>query len=167
MIYFVTENYLKTKTPITQNVAANDVMVFVEPSACAWMQSILGTYFFNHLLDAYNNQTLNADEQLLVAKIQPAVAWRAASDCVLGLTYQLKNKGLQKQNGDNSEAVELNETQFVMRHYEQKAEWFEAMVRKFILLNKVDYPQFNSKLNRDSEIAPQKDDNFNQDMLFI
>lgn len=167
MIYFVTENYLKTKTPITQNVSAQDVMVFVEPSACSWMQSILGTYFFNHLLDGYNNQTLTQDEELLVAKIQPAVAWRAASDCVLGLTYQLKNKGLQKQNGDNSESVELTETQFVMRHYEQKAEWFEAMVRKFILNNKNLYPQFMSKQNRDSEIAPQKDDNFNQDMLFI
>jgi hypothetical protein len=167
MIYFVTENYLKQKTPITKNVQASDIMLFVEPSASSWMQSILGTYFFNHLVTAYNAQTLTNDEQLLVTKIQPAVAWRAASDCVLGLTYQLKNKGLQKQNGENSESVELNEAQFVMQHYSQKAEFFEAMVRKFLLANKSDYPQFLSKQNRDSEIAPQNDDNFNNDMLFI
>ena len=167
MIYFVTEQYLKQKTPITQNVSASDVMPFVEPAASAWMQNILGTYFFNHLLTAYNAQSLNADELVLVAKIQPAIAWRAASDCVLGLTYQLKNKGLQKQNGENSEAVEQSEVGFVMKHYTQKAEFYESLVRKFLKANKDDYPQFTSKQNKDSELAPQTDDNFNTDILFV
>ena len=167
MIYFVTEAYLKQKTPITQNVSATDIMPFVEPAASAWIQNILGTYFFNHLLTAYNAQSLTAEEEILVAKIQPAIAWRAAADCVLGLTYQLKNKGLQKQNGDNSESVEQTEVTFVMRHYEQKAEWYEAFVRKYLSLNKDLFPEFTSKLNRDSELRPQEDDNFNLDMLFI
>ena len=167
MIYFVTENYLKQKTPITQNVSATDVMPFIEPSASSWMQSILGTYFFNHLLTAYNAQTLTSDELLLVGKIQPAIAWRATVDCVLGLTYQLKNKGLQKQSGDNSESVEQSETTFVMRHYEQKAEFFEMMTRKYLMANKTLFPQFTSQLNKDSELAPQHNDNFNTDILFI
>jgi len=167
MIYFVTEAYLKQKTPITQNVSSVDVMPFIEPAASAWMQSILGTYFFNDLLTKYNAQTLDADETILVNKIKPAVAWRAASDCVLGLTYQLKNKGLQKQNGDNSESVEQSEVGFVMRHYEQKAEFFEAMVRKYLVKNKDTFTIFTSELNKDSELTPQTDDNFNSDIMFV
>lgn len=167
MIYFVTEAYLKQKTPITQNVSATDVMPFIEPSASSWMQSILGTYFFNDLLVKYNAQTLNGDETILVEKIKPAIAWRATVDCVLGLTYQLKNKGLQKQNGDNSESVDQTETTFVMRHYEQKAEFFEMITRKYLKLNKDLFPEFTSNLNRDSELAPQNDDNFNSDTMFI
>jgi hypothetical protein len=167
MIYFVTEAYLKQKTPITQNVSATDIMPFVEPAASAWIQNILGTYFFNHLLTGYNAQSLTPEEEALVGKIQPAIAWRAATDCVLGLTYQLKNKGLQKQNGDNSETVEQSEVTFVMRHYEQKAEFYESLVRRFLNMNKEDYPEFTSKLNRDSELRPQSDDNFNTDILFI
>ena len=167
MIYFVTEAYLKQKTPITQNVSATDVMPFIEPSASSWMQSILGTYFFNDLLTKYNAQTLNGDETILVEKIKPAIAWRATVDCVLGLTYQLKNKGLQKQNGDNSESVDQTETTFVMRHYEQKAEFFEMITRKYLKLNKDLFPEFTSNLNRDSELAPQHDDNFNSDTMFI
>ena len=119
------------------------------------------------MLTKYNAQTLDNDETILVNKIKPAVAWRAASDCVLGLTYQLKNKGLQKQNGDNSESVEQSEVGFVMRHYEQKAEFFEAMVRKYLLKNSETFTVFTSVLNRDSELAPQTDDNFNSDMMFI
>jgi hypothetical protein len=167
MIYFVTEQYLKQKTPITQNVSATDVMPFIEPSASSWMQSILGTYFFNDLLVKYNAQTLNGDETILVEKIKPAIAWRATVDCVLGLTYQLKNKGLQKQNGDNSESVDQTETTFVMRHYEQKAEFFEMITRKYLKLNKDLFPEFTSNLNKDSELAPQNDDNFNSDTMFI
>lgn len=167
MIYFITESYLKLKTPITQNVSATDVMPFIEPAASSWMQSILGTYFFNHLLTAFNAQSLNNEETILVEKIKPAIAWRATVDCVLGLTYQLKNKGLQKQNGDNSESVEQTEATFVMRHYEQKAEFFEMMTRKYLKINKNLFPEFISILNRDSELAPQKDNNFNTDMMFI
>jgi hypothetical protein len=167
MIYFVTEQYLKQKTPITQNVSSKDVMPFVEPAAASWMQNILGTYFFNDLLTKYNAQTLSTDEETLVEKMKPAIAWRAATDCVLGLTYQLKNKGLQKQNGDNSESVEQSEVGFVMRHYEQKAEFFESMCRKYLVKNKDLYSVFTSTLNKDSELRPQDDDNFNTDIMFI
>lgn len=167
MIYFVTEAYLKSKTPITQNVAAGDVMVYIEPCAKGWMQNILGTYFFNDLVTKFNAQTLSADEETLVDKIKPAIAWRAASDCALGLTYQLKNKGLQKQSGDNSEAVEKDEVTFVMHHYTQKAEFYESMVRKYLNIYKDLYPAFTSQLNKDSELAPQSDDNFNTDIMFI
>lgn len=167
MIYFVTETYLKEKTPITQNVSPKDIMPFVGTAAQLWMQNILGAYFFNDLLTKYNAQSLSSDETILVTKIQPAVAWRATVDCVLELTYQLKNKGLQKQNGDNSESVEQTEVGFVMRHYEQKAEHFESMVRKYLYNNKDLFPVFTSAANKDSELKPQSDDNFNSDILFV
>ena len=154
MIYFVTEGYLKTKTPITQNVSAVDVMPFIAPAAEAWMQSILGTYFFNDLLTKYNAQTLNSDETALVQKIQPAIAWRAAVDCVLALTYQLKNKGLQLQNGDFSSSVSRNEVAFGMEHYAQKAAFFEQRLIKYLIKNKNLYPEFISETNKDTDLRP-------------
>ena len=150
-IYFVTQNYIKQKTALTKNVDAEEIVPFIETAAQTWMQSILGTYFFDILVQKYNDQTLNADEEVLVSKIQPAVAWRAASDCVLELTYQLKNKGLQKQSGDNSEAVELNEMGFVKTHYENKAEFF------------VDKHFLNSMKNK---VEPWKPKKFSSDNIF-
>jgi hypothetical protein len=131
------------------------------------MQSILGTYFYDYLLAKYNAETLSTDEEVLVAKIQPSVAWRAASDCVLELTYQLKNKGLQKQSGDNSESVDLSEMGFVKTHYENKAEFFESFVVEYLKLNKELFPQLTDTLNRNGVIKPQDDNNFNSDILFV
>ena len=166
-VYFVTENYIKQTTALTKNVDANEIMPFISTAAQTWMQSILGTYFFDDLIVKYNAQTLNADETILVAKIQPAIAWRAASDCVLELTYQLKNKGLQKQSGENSESVELSEMGFVKTHYENKAEFFESFVVEYLKINVDLFPELTSTLNKSGVIKRQEDDNFNSDIMFV
>lgn len=166
-VYFVTESYIKQTTALTKNVDPNEIMPFIATAAQTWMQSILGTYFFDDLVVKFNNETLSTDEEVLVAKIKPAVAWRAASDCVLELTYQLKNKGLQKQNGDNSESVDLEEMGFVKTHYENKAEFFESFVVEYLKINKDLYPELTSTQNKNGVIKPQSDNNFNQDILFV
>jgi len=166
MIHFVTDNYLKNKMPITRNVASHDIVVFVEQSGLSFVQPILGRYFYNYLLTKYNAQTLTADETILVEKMQPAIGWRATYDCVIALTYQLKNKGLQKQNGDNSESVELTEAQFVGAHYVQKAELYENELRKYLRKNKDLFAEYTSDENNDCEDAPNNDNNFN-DIIFL
>ena len=136
MIYFVTENYLKVNTPITANVDVTDVFPYVKPASDMRVQAILGSYFYAYLLAAYNAQSLNNDEELLVEKIQPVVAWRAAEQAAFGLTYQLKNKGIQTQNGDYSNSVSQNETAFVMDHYGQMAAFYEKRLTNYLLTNK-------------------------------
>ena len=165
--YFVTENYIKQTTALTRNVDATEIMPFISTAAQTWMQSILGTYFFDYLVAAFNAETLTANEEILVSKIKPAVAWRAAADCVLELTYQLKNKGLQKQSGDNSESVDLTEMGFVKTHYEGKAEFFESFVFDYLTINRDLFPQFVSALNKSGVLKPQTEDNMNTDILFV
>ncbi len=115
MIYFITESYLKTQTPITANVDVNDVVPYIKTQSDMRVQPILGTYFYNYMLTGYNAQTLNNDEETLVTYIQPVVAWRSAEDAVFGLSYQLKNKGIQQQFGDYSSQVTQNEVVFSAR----------------------------------------------------
>lgn len=171
MNYFITESYLKNSTPITQNVDAKDVMPFVATSADMYTQSILGSFFYKHILNAYNNQTLNPDEINLVALIKPGVAWRAASDAVYSLTYQLKNKGLQVQNGDNSEVAEPEQVVMIKRHYDQTAEFYEERIRVFLIKNKDLFPEFIDKRNDDcsmaEDIRPTKESGYNNDMLMV
>jgi hypothetical protein len=157
MIYFITENYLKTNTPITANVDVTDVTPYIKTQSDLRVQPILGSVFYNYLLDAYNNQTLTPDEEDLVTFIQPVVAWRSAEDAVFGLSYQLKNKGLQTQNGDYSNSVSRAEVAFSMEHYAQKASFFEMRLSKWLLANKNLFSLFTSLQNRDTDLRPQID----------
>jgi hypothetical protein len=157
MIYFVTETYLKNNTPITKNVDVKDVTPYIRPASDMRVQSILGTYFYEYLLTEYNAQNLSTDEETLVEKIQPVVAWRAAENAAFGLSYQLKNKGIQSQFGDYSQNVTQSEVAFVMDHYGQMAAFFEKRLTNYLLENKDLFPQFTSALNKDSDIKPVDD----------
>lgn len=170
MIYFCTETWIKENTPITANVDMTDVMPWMKTAAEMWIQPILGSYFYNDLLTKYNAQTLSSDEITLVGMIQPAIAWRAASDAVYGLSYQLKNKGLQTQTGDFSESVELAEVQFGMAQYRQKAEFYENQISKYLGCDQsyADlYPAFNSASNTNSILRPQSGTNLGTTIAFV
>jgi len=155
MLYFITETYLKTNTPITANVDVTDVTPYIATQAQLRVMPILGSVFYNYLLNKYNNQTLTNDEQKLVEFIQPVVAWRSAEDAIFGLSYQLKNKGLQTQFGDYSGSVSRAEVAFGMEHYAQKASFFEQRLIRYLLANKNLYPLFTSQENRDTDLRPQ------------
>lgn len=170
IIYFVTENYLKVNTPITANVNITEVLPLVKAAAMMWTRSTLGTYFFDDLLAKYNAQTLSPDEVVLVEMMQASIAWRAAADAVIELSYQLKNKGIQTQFGDNSTSPEYKAIMFVNNAYTKKAEFYENIMWKYLVKNKALYPNFTSPLNRDSTclcsiIDPSKD-KFNAQIFF-
>jgi hypothetical protein len=151
-IYFITEDWIEKHTPITANVDAKEVSPWVQTNAENWVRKIIGTYFFDDLLTKYNAQTLSSDEQTIVELMQPAIAWRAASDCSFALSYQLKNKGIQTQSGDYSAAAELKEVQFNMEFYNQKAAIYEAAIYEYLAItaNKNLYANYISILNTDS-----------------
>jgi hypothetical protein len=157
MLYFITENYLKTNTPITANVDVTDVTPYIATQAQLRVMPILGTTFFNYMLEVYNDQTATNDEETLIKFIQPIVAWRSAEDAVFGLTYQLKNKGLQTQNGDFSSSVSQREVAFGMEHYAQKASFFEQRLIRYLIKNRNLYPEFISLENRDTDLRPMID----------
>jgi len=152
MIYFVTETFLKKNGIITANVDATDFTPLVQYSAKAFVKRQIGSYFFDDLLAKYNAQSLNVEETALVERIQYAIAWRVCANAAITLTYQLKNKGIQKQNDENAESVELKEATFIYDHYIQQAGFFEKEMRDFLVANKTDYPNFTSALNKDSII---------------
>jgi hypothetical protein len=168
MIYFITENYLKTQTPITANCDVNDIVPYIKTQSDLRIQPILGTYFYNDILAKYNAQTLSANEEILVTYIQPIVAWRSAEDAVFGLSYQLKNKGLQLQNGDYSNSVSQQEVAFAQDHYGQKASFYEARLVNYLHTERDLFPNFTSVLNRDSDIRPTRNaDNGYTDSIMV
>ncbi len=167
MTYFITENYLKSNVPITDNVDITDIIFNTRIAADFNIRPILGTYFYKHMLDGYNAQTLTADELDLLDYIQPAVAWRATSESVITLTYQLKNKGLQTQSGDYSLNPEYKEVMFVAHHYGDKAGNYDNQLTNYLKENRALFPEFESDLNKDSIAKRCDGNNFNQNIFFI
>jgi hypothetical protein len=171
MIYFVTKQDLEDNLPISGNADVNDYYFNVKTSADMFTRSILGTYFYNDLLVKYNAQTMNGDELNLLSYIQMAIAWRTASESVITLSYQLKNKGIQTQSGDFSSNAEYKDLMFLVHHYSDKASFYDNRLFTYLVDNKDLYPVFLDNLNNDSTAKKSacngSNNNFNSNILFI
>lgn len=171
MIYFVGEEYLKKQTGITANCDVTDIAPWVKPAAEVRLIPIIGDHFFNYLLTKYNAGTLSADELVLMKKIKPVVAWRAAAMAVYALSRPLKNIGLQKLNSENSDGVELSEVNYGMQQYNQVASMYQSMLIKYIVRKRDLYPEFMSDENDDAEArkgcVEDIDEGYGDTIMFI
>jgi len=166
MIYFVTENYLKTNTALTKNIQASDIAPFVKTSSDMRVQTILGTYFYDYLLTAFNTEALTTDEEALVNKIKPFIAWLSAEQASISLSFQVKNKGVQVQQGEFSSNASLNEVQFLAEFFSSKAKFYEERLVKYLKANASLFPQFTSDLN-DSDIKPMSNQGYKDNFGFF
>ena len=169
-LYFITEKYLIDSTPLTKNVEATEIMPFTKTAADLRIQPILGTLFYKELLQKYNDQTLNNNERELHLLIRPAVAWRACALSVIPGVYQFKNKGLQKQSGEFSESVALNEANRVVSYYEQMAEHYENLISAYLnpcTIDPTKFPTFSSKENLETSLIKPKQTNSSETYIMV
>lgn len=170
MIYFLTEQRLKSYTTVLGNVDAKIIAPLIPTLAEMWIQPRLGTYFYKDILAKFNAQTLNPDETTLVEYIQSSLLWRVASDVATTSSFQLTNKGIQAQYGSYSAQAGITEVGFVSKHYTQKAEFFDERLVSYLRLNKSKFPAFTDKQNTDCnivDISPSKKSGYNKGILFM
>lgn len=166
MANFISENYIKTKTPLSKNIDPADILNNVEAAEQLWLANILGKYFYTELLAKFNSQTLNSDETALVELIKPAVAYRAAAESVIFLTGQIKNKGIQTQNGENSNSVDESFMFKVEGRIRGRAEFFENLVRAHLKEYKDLFPDYTSE-NNNVIMPPDDTDNWDNGVMVI
>jgi hypothetical protein len=155
MIYYITEQFLKNKTPITQNVDAKDLAPFMEMTVRTYIQPILGYNFNNELLEKFNDETLSPIETDLVEFIQFVVAFYATYDAIPSLTFRISNKGIQSQFGDYQNSEGVATVEYLRNNMLKFARVHESNLRAFLDLNKDQFPTYLATINEQIE-APDK-----------
>lgn len=155
MIYFVTEEFIKNKTHITQNVDASDIAPFLQIAAVTYVQPILGYTFYNHLLKAYNDGTTTPNEDILIEFISYVVAFSAAYEALPNLAWRISNKGPQSQFGDYSAAEGIEVVNYLRRNIIKFSNLKTDELRAYLSENKKLFPQWSEKENN-SIVKPDK-----------
>lgn len=143
-VLFVSETYIRSNTVFNKNVDTNDIANNVGVSQDMYIEPILGTTFYDALQLSYSAQTLTNDEITLMTYIKPVVAWRAAQLTLPFLTFNVKNKGPQTQNGDFSEPVDTNIMFYLKKEVENRAEWYTQRLATYLCQNANLYPLYTS-----------------------
>lgn len=166
MIYFVTEQFIKTKTNITQNVDAKDLAPYIALSVKTYIQPILGYTFTNELLTKFNAGTTSAEEDELIEFIQYVTAFYSAYDAVPFLSFRVSNKGLQSQSGDYSASEGIGAVEYIRQNILKFAKVHEGNMRGFLDLNCDLFPTYKSTANKEIT-APDGERNFRSDTTWL
>ena len=149
MVYFISETYIRENTVFNQNLDIKDIVQNIDPAQDMFIQPILGTTFYESLLNSYSAQTLTVDETTLVMHIKPALAYRAAEMALPFIQYQIKNKGPQSQFGDNSAQVDQTVLSYLRNELKNRAEFYETRLKNYLCQNSNLFSGYTSNNNVD------------------
>jgi len=142
LILFVSDNYIKQYTPIGSLVEWSELEPSIISAQDSFIQDLLGTNFYNHLQDAYQNQTLTNDEIELVGRIKPALAHKGADQALPFLSFQIKNKGIMTQRGDYSDSSDLSILKYLRNELSNRAEFYSIRLTNWLCENRTLFPQY-------------------------
>ena len=163
-IKIISDIYLKSITPVNLNVDEKDLTIHIIPSQDLFIQPILGTNLYNEIMLAYSAQTLTADQITLVEYIKPVVAFKTLEKALPFLTFNIKNKGLQAQNGDFSSSVTLTEMNVIKNELNNLYEFYAQRLIVYLRNNSTLYPLYINDTNVD--LSPDTDTAYNCGIVF-
>lgn len=158
MIYaqFITTQYVKNNSPVMQYVSDDELQPFIKIAQDVHVQRCLGTNLLKDLQAKVTAGTLNADEIVLMEEyIQSATTFSAVYEYLLYSHYKFTNKGIQKQNSDNSTAADMSEVNFVRDDVRNKMEYFKERLTKYLQANMAKFPMFWGGVTDVSTIVPK------------
>jgi hypothetical protein len=164
-ILLISETYLKENSPINANVDPKDILPHIDRSQDLWTQELLGTNFYNYILNSYSAQTLNNYEVELVSRIKIALVYRTCEMALPFINYNIKNKGIQSQFGDYSNQVGVEEMRILRWELRNKAEFYDERVKSYLKENSKQFPQYIT--NNNTDIKPDNyTSSFDCDLAF-
>jgi hypothetical protein len=110
------------------------------------IQEILGTELNNLLKSELATDSLTSENDILVSRIKPVVAYYSFIDTISDMAVAVGNNGLRIINNNDRISARGDssalQTQGIMTKYRANAITYEGLLRKFLNDNYADYPLF-------------------------
>jgi hypothetical protein len=146
MIRLITENYIKDNSPVTDLVQAKDLYPHIDSAQFLFLRVQLGSEFYDHILQRYQDQTLTNDEiELVQLYIQPALLWRTIALAIPFIQYNLRAKGLMVNTDDSASAAGITEVKFILNEAKNRAEAAEEYLRKYLCKEGRKFPEYRQQ----------------------
>ena len=137
---WITQNYLKTLTPINNNVDVNDVQPHIETAQLIYTRELLGKIFYDYLDGKFSTNTLSAKETELFDIVKQSIAYRSAEIALPFLSIKIRNKGTVRLSDEFAQPAGLEEMKYLRHELKNRSEYFEKRVLEFLCQYSTDFP---------------------------
>lgn len=130
-IKLVSESYLKNHTAIEQNVSDEMLSTAILQACEVRIKPLLGESFYNHLAQAYVNETLTPEEEALLKDyIQPATAEWSYYHVFPHMYAKSSNKGVQKESSQWTQSSDIKEMKYIHDSISEMADLYSIRLTK-------------------------------------
>lgn len=146
-VLLISEKTLKENSIINNNVDGMYLLPAIEFAQDSGLQLLIGTKLYNKLMDlvATGDIQTELDYKLLLDEyITPYLLNKVTADIQLPLAYKLRNQGLVQQTGENTYVPSLKDTQYIIQHYENQANFYGGRLSDYLKANRSKYPEYCS-----------------------
>ncbi len=140
MNQWITQAYLKSFTPINNNVDVSDVAPHIDSAQLIYTREKLGKLLYDYLDVQIKNNTLTSREQELVDIAKEAIAYRAAEIAIPFLSIKIRNKGAMRMRDEFAEPASIEEMKYLRSELSNRAEYFEKRMLDFLCEYSTDFP---------------------------
>lgn len=154
IVQFINAEYIKNYTPIGKLVSIEQIKPTNIEVQDSWIQDQLGSNFYVYLQTQYQSQTLNANEQILLTKIEPAQAYRVAEQMLPFVNWQINNKGVMTQSGDFAASSDLTNMKYLRNELRNRAEFYAKRLSVYLCDNADLFPEYTVDNSTDMKPSP-------------
>ena len=155
-VFLISAQNIKQNSVVNNNVDEMYILPAITFAQDEGLQPIIGTNLYNKLeslvADGSISATTNTDYKYLLDEyINPYLLNKVTADIQLPLAYKLRNQGVVQITGDNVYQTPIKETQYLIQHYNYKADFYASRMSDYLCTNSKKYPEYN-KCNDCSEM---------------
>ncbi len=143
-VLLLSEQRLKEDSLVNNNVDSMYIFPAIQTAQEIGLQPLLGTKLYNKLLDVVENGGEDQYFTLLDKYVIPYLEMKVMADIQIPLAYKVRNAGLVQNTSENTTLPTLQETQYIVEYYENKAAFYANRMSDYIIANSNEYPEYNS-----------------------
>jgi hypothetical protein len=155
-VLFISEQKLKSATAVHGNVDPKDLTPAVVAAQDVYVQSLLGSTFYNGLKSRVEAGTETADERYLINNyISPMLANYALYQAFPTLAYKIFNKSILQPTSEESQPATLDQIKYVRDSILNLAEFYRERSREYLIDNESLFAEYQNPDTADG-MSPDK-----------
>ncbi len=145
IVGFIDTAFLKTHTSIEHNVDDAKLSPFIIRAQRKYLMDLIGSSFYNHLCNAFLNDTLTTEEyNFVIDYVQDMVAEWSHYLAYPHIAVKATNKGIVEQNSDNSTSAELAKMKIARNEIMDMAQFYSERIVSHLCKHSELYPAWTN-----------------------
>ena len=158
LVMLISPNEVKAIGQVNYNVNDDTIGYAIRTAQDIYLEDLIGTLLYHRLQElVYNavsgledniDEAENAEYAILLDEyVEPYLIAKTTVECLLPLTYKVRNVGVTKNTDSNILASQLQELQYVLNYNNTQVAHYATRLSKYLCENKSLFPELNVKGN--------------------